>query len=216
MKPPKTTIPHGFCHCGCGEKTNLAPYNRKSKGWVKGTPLKCIYGHSRRSVYRHPKQPKKYKLLAMPCGSHVIVSNGDFARAMEWRWHLNNNGYAVSTLRRKQGLTAYLHRFLLDAPKGVEVDHINRNPLDNRRENLRLCTHSQNGANKAPVKSKSGYKNVYQSYPTRWQVKAKIRGKIVYFGSFRSLQEAVVKSNEVLSELHGEFAVLNSLEAFAK
>lgn len=203
---------YGECQCGCGEKTNLAPYSRKSKGWISGQPLKRIAGHSRREPRLPIQQPKSHKIIALTSGAVTLVPNDKYDMLMQQYWHLSSAGYAVCTRWGKEKKLTYLHRLVMDAPKGVEVDHINRDPLDNRRENLRLCSHSQNGANKLPPASKSGYKNVYKTYETRWQVKAKVKGKITYFGSYRSLKEAVIKSNEVLIELHGEFATLNSLE----
>src|SRR5690348_8525025 len=83
------------------------------------------------------RQPDKFLI--------VDAEDEGFARSQVWR--LNAYGYAISqgSLREK-----YLHRLLLAAPAGLQVDHINGNRLDNRRANLRLCTPAQNARNKGP------------------------------------------------------------------
>ena len=66
-----------------------------------------------------------------------------------------------------------IHKFIMNAPKGMCVDHINHDGLDNRRENLRICTYSQNSQNKRlRVDSRSGYKGVYE-YPEGHIIKQK-------------------------------------------
>ena len=66
-----------------------------------------------------------------------------------------------------------MHKFIMNAPKGMCVDHINHNGLDNRRENLRICSYSQNAQNKRRrVDSRSGYKGVYE-YPEGYTIKRK-------------------------------------------
>ena len=61
MQPHDTTndIPYGYCHCGCGRKTNLAPQTQRAKGWVKGEPLKWIHGHSSK-IYPASRRPRNY------------------------------------------------------------------------------------------------------------------------------------------------------------
>ena len=78
----------------------------------------------------------------------------------------------------------YLHRFVLKAKKGENVDHINGNKLDNRKENLRKCTRSQNFANrKKYTNNTSGYKGV-SKHGNKWQADIQINGKSKYLGIF--------------------------------
>lgn len=61
-------IPYGYCHCGCGEQTSVAPHNRKARGWVKGKPLKYIKDHQRRSHNPPSEEPNPLGLCKCGCG----------------------------------------------------------------------------------------------------------------------------------------------------
>ena len=87
----------------------------------------------------------------------AIIDREDFDKVKYYKWRLNNSGYVLSS---KVGL---LHRFILDCPKGFQVDHISYNLLDNSRGNVRICNNSQNQMNKK-VKGVSYYKNKWVAY----------------------------------------------------
>lgn len=78
-------------------------------------------------------------------GTLFWVSEEDWNRVREHHWYLAKNGYIWTKIDRK---TVYLHRFVMDAGPEQEVDHVNRNKLDNTRDNLRFVNHSQNAVNK--------------------------------------------------------------------
>ena len=81
-------------------------------------------------------------------GGTVLIDEADFELINAYRWHVNDMGYAVWR-GVKDGVksTIRMHRLITGCPKGKIVDHINHNPLDNRRENLRVCTQSENMRN---------------------------------------------------------------------
>lgn len=74
----------------------------------------------------------------------VIISKEDIPMVMKHRWTLNGNGYARTFIKTKP---LYLHRYLTGCPSGMEVDHINHDKSDNRRENLRVVTPAVNKRN---------------------------------------------------------------------
>jgi hypothetical protein len=96
-------------------------------------------------------------------GYPVIIDNEDFQKIINMGpWHCTKGKrgpYFAHDINRKK---IYLHRFLISAPKGLEVDHINQNKLDNKKSNLRIVTRSENAMNmKTHNDSKSGRKGIY-------------------------------------------------------
>lgn len=103
-----------------------------------------------------------------------------------------------------------IHRYIMNCPKGMEVDHINGDKLDNRKGNLRICTHSENEANKGIQKNNaSGHKDIYWEKSTnKWNVKIKFNGK-TYKKRFGTINEAINHRNKMIKIIHGEFARIN-------
>lgn len=114
---------------------------------------------------------------------------------------------AINPQTGKRG-AVYLHRVIADAPAGMHVDHINGNPLDNRDENLRLVTMSQNMRNrKMTSKNTTGYKGVCLDwYTKKWKASVGHDGKVINLGSYDSPEEAYAKACEGRIKYHGEFA----------
>ena len=77
-------------------------------------------------------------------GKYALVSLEDFEKFKTMRWCFSGCGYAITTINSK---IQYMHRLLVKSNKGMVTDHINRNRLDNRRDNLRTVTYSQNVKN---------------------------------------------------------------------
>lgn len=106
-----------------------------------------------------------------------------------------------------------MHRAITNAPKGMDVDHINGNTRDNRRENLRVCTHAQNLAAGRPAKranSKSKYNGVgWNKSANQWMARIRINGKLTYLGCFKDETAAARAYDKAAREHFGEFARLN-------
>lgn len=105
----------------------------------------------------------------------------------------------------------YLHRFLMQPKRSETVDHINLNPLDNRRSNLRIASRSQQGMNREkPSNNTSGFKGVYWDKARgRWKAQIKTKGVYKGLGRFSTPEQAAVAYDDAAKKLHGEFAVLN-------
>ena len=107
-----------------------------------------------------------------------------------------------------------MHRLIMGAPENKEVDHINGDRFDNRRENLRLCNSSQNKCNRGPRKdNQSGFKGV-SWHPQRKKWTARIKspyGKYLHLGLYSSKLEAAEAYNKAAIEKHGTFAWLNKV-----
>lgn len=115
------------------------------------------------------------------------------------------------------GPVTYLHRTIAARMFGnasiarMEIDHIDRDGLNNRRLNLRLSDRSQNISNRGkPVNNKSGYKGVGWSIKSgKWTAQIIARGSRIYLGLFESPEDAARAYDEAAREHHGEFAVTN-------
>lgn len=105
-------------------------------------------------------------------------------------------------------VTELLHRFLLNPPRDMFVDHINGNGLDNRRTNLRLATREQNARNaKRPRTSSSGLKGAcWDRRDQRWRSTIRLDGRKVSLGYFRTAEEAHRAYCEASAKHYGEFA----------
>lgn len=101
-------------------------------------------------------------------GKVAIVDADTFEKYGHLRWHLSNWGYAMRRVggRNTPKKTILLHRLVMDAKSGEIVDHRNRNKLDNRRINLRICSISENNRNRSGVK---GY--TFDKLHKRWVVR---------------------------------------------
>lgn len=148
------------------------------------------------------------KEIQLTRGKVALVDEEDYEMLVAVRWCVSD-GYAYSA---KLGR---MHRFIISAQKGVMVDHINGNKLDNRRSNLRLCTNSQNQANRKHVCGKSKFKGVvWQSRSNGtgfWKATIIVNGKAIYLGRFETDLEAAKAYNRAASEHFGEFAHLNDI-----
>ena len=153
------------------------------------------------------------KTIPLTKGYSAIVDDEDYEELSKHRWYWNN-GYAC---RRNGGnssttIVEYMHRRLLPPLTGKEIDHVNRNRLDNRRVNLRTCTRSQNMANKRHFKNNTlGYKGIFdlKQYRLRYYASLKVNGKQALIGGFDSPRTAALARDLWARDLYGDFADLN-------
>jgi len=117
----------------------------------------------------------------------------------------------ITRTGRRRRTTLKMHRLVVDTPKGMSTDHINGDGLDNRKQNLRICTHAENQRNRGPQKNnKSGFKGVYwQKNRKTWYARIQHNKKLLYLGCFKDKKEAAKAYDRKAIELHGEFAWLN-------
>jgi hypothetical protein len=145
-------------------------------------------------------------------GPVSLIDDDDFKKVQDYKWFINDNGY-VRGYKNWREKYVYLHRLILDASSMQQVDHINGNRLDNRKENLRITSQQQNTFN-AGLRSnnKSGYKGVRLRKDTkRWSASITHNYKEISLGCFDTKEEAAEAYNRKALELFGEYARLNKI-----
>ena len=161
-------------------------------------------------------------------GFAVLVDAADVEFLSQFLWNayapdkaLPNAFYVMTGVydrERRRTNTVWMHRLLLVAPAGLQVDHIDGNGLNNCRSNLRLCTQSQNNANARFKPGASGFRGVYKRkgrYRALISSGRREGAKMRYIGSFASAEDAARAYDRVAAEIYGEFATLNFPEVAA-
>lgn len=143
--------------------------------------------------------------------ARTLIDADDIERIKDYKWHIANSlNYVEAIINRKK--TA-LHRYIIGAQKSEIVDHKNRNVLDNRKDNLRICTLQQNAYNKRlPKNNTSGYLGVtWHKRHQKWMASLCFNKKLVFIGYFEDYNEAVNERIKAEKEYFGEFASSNNL-----
>jgi hypothetical protein len=137
-------------------------------------------------------------------GYDVIIDKEDCQRVIiNGPWYIRKSRNNFYFNNKKE----YLHRFLINAQVGYEVDHINLNIFDNRKSNLRICTGSENSMNKHKQSNNiTGYKGVsYSISHKKYETRIKAGNKKIWLGYFNTPQEAYGAYCEAVKKYHGEF-----------
>lgn len=150
------------------------------------------------------------KTIKLKNGEEALVDDEDYEELNKYRWFCSN-GYVVRgrySRETKKTSSVRIHRVIMNPPDYMDVDHINHNKLDNRKENLRVCTASGNQMNrdKFLTRNTSGYKGVSWSKDHRkWDARIKKDGKNYWLGLFVDVKEAHKAYQQKAKELFGEF-----------
>lgn len=163
------------------------------------------------------------KEIVLTHGQVALVDDEDYEWLMQWKWYANkSNGkwYAITYTKvggdKETGECVKMHRMILNAPKGVLVDHKNGDGLDNRRHNIRTCTYSNNAMNKRASKSnKTGYKGVFwNKQHQKYCAQIYINGKSKRFAYSDSPEVSALAYDKMAKKIFGEFAKLNFPESY--
>ncbi len=175
---------------------------------------------------------KKIPLFPRSKKLYALVDDADYERVKDFRWYAarqNKRPLAYRVVEADEGVHyRYLYVELLgQIPRGMVVNHKNHDPLDCRHNNLRVCTQQQNMWNRSPRANKkySRYKCVNLSWyckdgtrrtlPKPWSALVVIGKQRHHRGMFADEKEAYEASVELMTELHGEFACIQSWQGYS-
>lgn len=154
-----------------------------------------------------------WKTIPLTQGLVAIVDELDYDRLSAYKWHARwhestQSHYAQRQTSRKLGKqhSIQMHREIMCAVPGMQVDHVNCDTLDNRRSNLRFATNAQNVMNSGVRRdNQSGLKGVGK-HKSGWTARITVSGKTTYLGLFRTPEEAHAAYSSAAKIMHGEFA----------
>ena len=148
-------------------------------------------------------------------GQVALIDDEDYKLVSQYKWHARwdkhtKSYYAATNVKKETGghTLLQMHRLIMNAKKGEQVDHINHNTIDNRKANLRLCSCSENLYNQGCKSSNtSGCKGVsWHKRDKKWQALIRVSGKRIHLGYFATKEDAYEAYCKAALELHGEFA----------
>ncbi len=159
------------------------------------------------------------KKIPLTQGKFALVDDEDYEWLMQWKWCYRPNkkrkqvyAYRRETVNGKR-IVFLMHREILKPRRGLVIDHINNNGLDNRRKNIRICSYAQNSRNSEARKTKkySKFKGVsrkrnHLGERVYWYARIHFGDTRLYLGSFKTEKEAHEAYKQAAMKYHGEFA----------
>lgn len=192
------------CKCDCGGESivtalNLTSGNSNSCG--------CRKFQGRKPITNEYYPENDYMVGVTTKGDKFIFDKEDLELIKDYCWLKNSEGY-FDAKERKTNRAVRLHRIIMGAERGYDVDHINHDPADNRKKNLRIVTRSQNNMN--AKLSKNNTTNVpgvvYDKERNKWKAQIGINYKNIILGRFDTKEEAITARKAAEEKYFGEFA----------
>lgn len=163
--------------------------------------FRFIDGHVEFDTYSYPSQE---------VNKTYIIDAEDYPLVSRYKWHTIAGGYA-----RTQNDKILLHNLIMGSKRGQEIDHINLNPLDNRKENLRYCTSNLNKMNRNPYNN-LGVKGVQSHRDGKYSAYLTINSKMYHSPCYKTIEEATFARFILEQMFIKDFLVQHSLDLINK
>jgi hypothetical protein len=197
------------CVCDCGKETSviaskLKSGHTKSCGHISGENTRNEAAEKAGKNNAVIKNYDNYAEISLN-GIKTLIDKQFIGEVVKYNWLVSKAGYLFRHVNK--GETVWLHRFVMGMPsKEKTVDHINHNKLDNRCENLRVCTETENNRNTVLRKDNAtGYKGVH-FFNGKYRAKIHVYGKTIQIGIFDTAEKAHEAYVEAARHYFGEFA----------
>lgn len=202
-----------ICRCSCGNPEQKIVYgDNLIKGKSKSCGCLCIERTKEANSKTNPFiVVNNFIVMYTFKGEPFLIDIDDYSKVKNYCWHLDKSGYVVACTNKT---TVKIHRIIMNCPKGLDVDHKHgSNSLyDNRKQNLRIATPSQNNFNqKKPSTNTSGVVGVsWDKTKNRWVAYITANRKRITLGYYSNKEDAIKKRLEAEDDFHGEWSFSNS------
>lgn len=138
-------------------------------------------------------------------GEKILIDIEDFEKVKKYSWCISKTGYPVANIN---GKVIKLHRYLLNVKNSkIIIDHKNRNPLDNRKSNLRICTQLENARNTTVSKNNNtGYLGISLTAQGKYRARITVNRKEIRLGNYEKIEDAINARKKAEKIYFGEFA----------
>jgi HNH endonuclease/AP2 domain len=151
---------------------------------------------------------ERWAQIQLSNGGATRIDAADLERVSRHVWHLDTQGYARAMLKIDvRWRLIRLHRFLTSAPKGLFIDHIDGDRLNNQRSNLRLCTPAESARNTKARGGSSRFKGVcWHRGAQKWMAQIQVDRVNHHLGLFIAEEDAATAYRQAALKMHGNFA----------
>lgn len=195
------------CKCDCGKE-----FIARGSAIVSGNTKSCgCYAHiakskpklSLRKINQYEIGENIVYILFDNATEKAIIDIENFNRIKELKWYIDKGGYVSAKTRDGTKKHIKLHRFILNEKGNNPIDHINRNKLDNRKCNLRVCTPMINSNNQGiSTINTTGHKNIVRNSKNhKYAVNFVHMGITYWCGTYNTIEEALIARNKKYKEV---------------